>query len=59
VIADKLATILCGGELSSAQFVDEQYLIDLERKALIELIKDERTQARARHMLETGKPLRN
>jgi 3-hydroxyacyl-CoA dehydrogenase len=59
VVADKIACVLCGGELSSAQFVDEQYLLDLERKMFIELAKDERTHARVRHMLETGKPLRN
>jgi 3-hydroxyacyl-CoA dehydrogenase len=59
VVADKVAYVLCGGELSSAQFVDEQYLLDLERAMFIELAKDERTHARVRHMLETGKPLRN
>jgi 3-hydroxyacyl-CoA dehydrogenase len=59
VIADKLAYVLCGGDLSSPQFVDEQYLLDLERAALITLAKDERTQARALHLLQTGKPLRN
>jgi 3-hydroxyacyl-CoA dehydrogenase len=59
VIADKLAYVLCGGDLSSPQFVGEQYLLDLERAALISLAKDERTQARALHLLQTGKPLRN
>jgi 3-hydroxyacyl-CoA dehydrogenase len=59
VIADKLAYVLCGGDLSSPQFVDEQYILDLERAALIALAKDERTQARALHLLQTGKPLRN
>lgn len=59
VIADRLAYILCGGDLSSAQFVDEQYIMGLEREALLALGQDERTQARARAMIETGKPLRN
>lgn len=59
VIADKLAYVLCGGELSSPQFVDEQYILDLERRMFVELAKDERTHARVRHLLETGKPLRN
>jgi len=59
VIAEKLATILCGGELSSPQWVEEQYILDLEREMILSLLKDERTMARARHMLETGKPLRN
>jgi 3-hydroxyacyl-CoA dehydrogenase len=59
VIADKLATILSGGDLSSPQWVEEQYMLDLEREMILSLLKDGRTMARARHMLETGKPLRN
>ncbi|WP_129673732.1 3-hydroxyacyl-CoA dehydrogenase/enoyl-CoA hydratase family protein [Candidatus Chloroploca sp. Khr17] len=59
VIAEKIAHILCGGELSNPQFVDEQYLLSLEREALLFLGQDERTLARAKHMMETGKPLRN
>lgn len=58
-MADKLAYVLCGGELSSSQWVDEQYLLDLERAALIELAKNPKTQERAMHLLKTGKPLRN
>ena len=58
-IADKLAYVLCGGDLSSPQFVDEQYLLDLERAAVIELAKQPKTQERAMHLLKTGKPLRN
>ncbi|MBP1465143.1 3-hydroxyacyl-CoA dehydrogenase/enoyl-CoA hydratase family protein [Candidatus Chloroploca sp. M-50] len=59
IIAEKIAHILCGGELSNPQFVDEQYLLSLEREALLFLGQDERTLARAKHMMETGKPLRN
>lgn len=59
VIAEKLAYVLCGGDLSSPQFVDESYIMRLELEAILALLKDERTMARARHMLETGKPLRN
>ncbi len=59
VLAEKLAYVLCGGELSSPQWVDDGYMHNLERITVIELLKDERTQARARHMLEHGKPLRN
>jgi 3-hydroxyacyl-CoA dehydrogenase len=58
-IADKLAYVLAGGELSSPQFVEEQYILDLERAMFVELARQEKTQARARAMLETGKPLRN
>ncbi len=58
-IADKLAYVLTGGALSEPQWVDEQYILDLEREAFIELVKQPKTQARVQHMLETNKPLRN
>src|SRR5206468_10480793 len=32
-----LAHILCGGDLSSGQWVDEQWFLDLERAAFVEL----------------------
>lgn len=59
VIADKLAYVLCGGDLSSPQWVDEEYIMALEREQILELARDPRTLARGKHMLETGKPLRN
>jgi 3-hydroxyacyl-CoA dehydrogenase len=59
VIADKLAYVLCGGDLSSPQWVDEEYMMALEREKILELARDPRTLARGQHMLETGKPLRN
>jgi 3-hydroxyacyl-CoA dehydrogenase len=39
--------------------VDEAWLLTVERRAFIELLKTPETQARIQHMLETGKPLRN
>jgi 3-hydroxyacyl-CoA dehydrogenase len=39
--------------------VSEQYLLDLEREAFVELCKTEKTVARIEHMLKTGAPLRN
>lgn len=58
-VADKLAYILTGGALSEPQWVDEQYILDLEREAFVDLCRQEKTLARIQHMLETGKPLRN
>lgn len=58
-IAEKIAYVLCGGELSSAQWVEEQYILDLEREAFIALLKEAKTAERIKAMLETGKPLRN
>jgi len=59
LIANKLAYILTGGELSQPAWVDEQYILDLEREAFLSLCGEEKTQARIYNMLETGKPLRN
>lgn len=58
-IADHLAYVLTGGGLSEPTWVDEQYILDLEREAFVELCKNQKTQARIQHMLETNKPLRN
>jgi 3-hydroxyacyl-CoA dehydrogenase len=59
LIANKLAYILTGGELSQPGWVDEQFILDLEREAFLSLCGEEKTQARIYNMLETGKPLRN
>lgn len=58
-IGEKLAYVLCGGDLSSKTFVSEQYLLDLEREAFLSLIGEKKTQERIKHMLDKGKPLRN
>jgi 3-hydroxyacyl-CoA dehydrogenase len=58
-IAERIARVLCGGEIDGGQSVTEQYLLDLEREAFIELCKTEKTFARIEHMLKTGSPLRN
>jgi 3-hydroxyacyl-CoA dehydrogenase len=58
-VSGKVAYILCGGSLSSGQWVDEQYFLDLEREAFVSLCGEAKTLARIKHMLETGKPLRN
>ncbi len=58
-IAGKLAYVMCGGELTHPQWVSEQYILDLEREAILSLFGEERTQARMWNILQTGKPLRN
>ena len=58
-VARKLATILAGGSLSSAQWVSEQYILDLEREAFVSLCGEKKTLERIAHTLKTGKPLRN
>jgi len=59
VLAGKVAGILTGGDLSEPQDVPESYVLKLEREAILECFKDERTHKRMEHMLNTGKPLRN
>ena len=58
-VASKLAYVMCGGELTRPQWVSEQYILDLEREAILSLFGEERTQARMWSLLQTGKPLRN
>ncbi len=58
-IAERIATILCGGNLDRGALVDEDWLLKLERQHFVELAQQEKTQARIAHMLKTGKPLRN
>lgn len=58
-IANKLAYVMAGGDLSEATFVNEQYLLDLEREAFLSLCGERKTLERIQHMLTKGKPLRN
>src|SRR5215207_6563751 len=58
-VAGKLAYVMCGGELTHPQWVSEQYILDLEREAILSLFGEEKTQARMWSILQTGKPLRN
>ena len=58
-IAKKVAYVLTGGDVEQNTLVTEQYILDLEREAFMSLCGEEKTQARIKHMLETGRPLRN
>ncbi|MCV6630373.1 MAG: 3-hydroxyacyl-CoA dehydrogenase/enoyl-CoA hydratase family protein [Flavobacteriaceae bacterium] len=58
-IANKLAYVMAGGDLSAPTKVSEQYLLDLEREAFLSLCTERKTLERIQHMLKTGKPLRN
>ncbi|MCC6753095.1 MAG: 3-hydroxyacyl-CoA dehydrogenase/enoyl-CoA hydratase family protein [Saprospiraceae bacterium] len=58
-IANKIAWVLCGGDLSEPQEVSEQYLLDLERDAFLSLCTEPKTLERIQYMLENNKPLRN
>lgn len=58
-ISEKLGWVMCGGNLSAPTAVSEQYLLDLERKAFLELCAERKTLERIQHMLTKGKALRN
>ncbi|WP_416443163.1 3-hydroxyacyl-CoA dehydrogenase NAD-binding domain-containing protein [Leeuwenhoekiella sp. A16] len=58
-IANKLAYVMAGGDLSEASYVTEQYLLDLEREAFLSLCGERKTLERLEHMIKKGKPLRN
>lgn len=58
-IAERTATVLCGGHVEGGTMVNEDWLLELERSLFVELLKTEKTQARIDYMLKNGKPLRN
>lgn len=59
LLANQLAFVLCGGDVNEGQLVDEKWLLKLEKEAFMSLAATDATQARIKHLLETGKPLRN
>lgn len=54
-LANKLAFVLCGGALSTPQFVTEQYLLDLEHEVFLSLCGKKETHARIEATLQRGK----
>jgi 3-hydroxyacyl-CoA dehydrogenase len=58
-LARRIATVIGGGDVRTNSEVDEEVILNLEREAFIDFLKEEKTLARIEHMLKTGKPLRN
>lgn len=58
-LANRLAYVMTGGDLTAPAFVHENYLLQLERENFIPLLGLPKTQERIAHMLKTKKPLRN
>ena len=54
-LANQLAYVLCGGKLSTPQFVPEQYLLDLEHEVFLGLCGEQGTHARIEATLQRGK----
>ena len=59
LVAKKLAFVMCGGDLSEASLVNEQYLLDLEREAFLSLCGEKKTLERIQSVITAGKPIRN
>lgn len=58
-LAQRLAYVMTGGDLSAPEEVHEDYLLDLEREVFLSLLGEAKTQARIESILTTNKPLRN
>jgi 3-hydroxyacyl-CoA dehydrogenase len=58
-LGNKIAEILCGGNVSPGTPISEQYLLDLEREGFKSLCGEKKTQERIQYTLKTGKTLRN
>ncbi len=58
-LGNKIAEVICGGNVTSGTPISEQYLLDLEREAFKSLCGEKKTQERIQYMLKTGKTLRN
>ncbi|MGK5064719.1 3-hydroxyacyl-CoA dehydrogenase/enoyl-CoA hydratase family protein [Janthinobacterium sp. LB3P112] len=58
-LGEMIAEIVSGGDVDQGSFVSEQWLLDMERKAFLELLNHPKTQERIMGMMQTGKPVRN
>jgi 3-hydroxyacyl-CoA dehydrogenase len=58
-IASAIAEVMCGGDVDAGSLVDEQWLLDLERKFFMQLVAHPKSQERMMGMMQTGKPVRN
>ena len=59
LIASKIAYVMAGGSVPAGTEVSEEYILESEKQAFLELIKTPKTQQRMQHMLTKNKPLRN
>jgi len=58
-LAKRIASVISGGDVRENSKIDEEVILQLEKEAFIDFLKEEKTVARIEHMLKTGKPLRN
>jgi 3-hydroxyacyl-CoA dehydrogenase len=58
-LGNKIAEVVCGGNVTPGTPVSEQHVLDLEREAFKSLCGERKTQERIQYTLKTGKTLRN
>lgn len=58
-LAERLAYVMTGGNLTGSALVHENYLLELEREIFLSLLGEEKTKARIESILMHNKPLRN
>ena len=58
-LGEMIAEIVSGGNVDQGSLVSEQWFLDMERKAFLELLNHPKTQERIMGMMQTGKPVRN
>src|SRR5690606_1419676 len=59
LLASRIAEIVSGGDIEPGSQVSEQWLLDRERHAFVELLGHAKTQERIMGLLQSGKPVRN
>jgi 3-hydroxyacyl-CoA dehydrogenase len=58
-LGEMIAQIVSGGDVDQGSLVNEQWFLDMERKAFLELLNHPKSQERIMGMMQTGKPVRN
>ncbi|MGB6103707.1 MAG: 3-hydroxyacyl-CoA dehydrogenase/enoyl-CoA hydratase family protein [Pusillimonas sp.] len=59
IVAEKVAQVMCGGDVDPGSWVDEAWMLAREREAFLHLLVQPKTQERIAGLLKTGKPVRN
>lgn len=59
VVFGELAKVVTGGDVPKGTLLSENDLNELEKQAVLTLVKNQETVDRVRHMVTKGKPLRN
>ncbi|MBC7453466.1 MAG: 3-hydroxyacyl-CoA dehydrogenase/enoyl-CoA hydratase family protein [Massilia sp.] len=58
-LGEMIAAIVSGGDVDQGSVVNEQWFLDMECAAFLELLSHPKTQERIMGMMQTGKPVRN